>query len=126
MAKEQAVKAVAVTRLKRGLARSGYNVMMTDSADHLAVAIRQIVKETIEATLRSQVQPKLSPPEPPRSTDQSTDRLLYSVKEIQSKLSIGRSTVYHLLDDGQLPSVRIGRRRFVTAAAVAEYVRGLA
>ncbi len=106
---------------------NGYNRLMTDSADHLAVAIRQIVQESVEAALRTQTQPRLSPPEPPRSVDQPTDdRLLYSVKEIQSKLNIGRSTLYHLLEDGQLPSVRIGRRRFVTAAALTEYVRGLA
>ncbi|WP_082162133.1 helix-turn-helix domain-containing protein [Mycolicibacterium chubuense] len=62
-------------------------------------------------------------------SEQSTtrpDRLLYSVKEIQSKLSVSRSTLYHLLDEGQLPSVRIGRRRFVTAAALTEFVKALA
>ncbi|ORA47290.1 hypothetical protein BST22_20170 [Mycolicibacterium chubuense] len=52
--------------------------------------------------------------------------MLYSVKEIQSKLSVSRSTLYHLLDEGQLPSVRIGRRRFVTAAALTEFVKALA
>ncbi|MDN4521569.1 excisionase family DNA-binding protein [Mycolicibacterium austroafricanum] len=99
---------------------------MTDSADQLAIAIRQIVKESVDAALRAQVQPRISPSEPTKSIDDSTGRLLYSFKEIQSKLNIGRSTLYQLLDDGQLPSVRIGRRRLVTAAAVTEYVKGLA
>jgi len=35
--------------------RNGYNRLMTDSADHLAIAIRQIVKESVDAALRAQV-----------------------------------------------------------------------
>lgn len=107
-------------------ARNHYNRLMTDSADHLAVAIRQIVEESVDAALRAQPQRMPSPPEPPRSLDQPTgDRLLYSVQDVQNKLRIGRSTLYNLLKVGRLPSVKIGRRRFVAAAALNDYVRGL-
>ncbi len=53
------------------------------------------------------------------------DRILYPLKEVQQRLSIGRSTVYQLMGNGQLPSVKIGRRRFVTAAALETYIEGL-
>lgn len=39
---------------------------------------------------------------------------------------LGRTKVYELLASGELASVRIGRRRFVPAAAVAQYVARLA
>lgn len=51
--------------------------------------------------------------------------MLYSVQDVQNKLRIGRSTLYNLLKVGRLPSVKIGRRRFVAAAALNDYVRGL-
>lgn len=95
---------------------------MTDSADHLAAAIRQIVKEAVEAALRTQ-SPRSPLPTPPGGPP--TDRMLYSVKEVQTRLGISRSTVYHLLTDGHLASVRVGSRRFVTAAALTDYVQGL-
>ncbi len=53
------------------------------------------------------------------------ERMLYPLNEMQHMLSISRSTVYQLLGDGQLRSVTIGRRRFVTAAAVSAYIEGL-
>ena len=80
-----------------------YNGLMTDSADHLAAAIRQIVRESVEAALRTH--PPTSPLRPPPG-DPPTDRMLYSVKEVQMKLGISRSTVYHLLNDGHLASAR--------------------
>jgi excisionase family DNA binding protein len=51
--------------------------------------------------------------------------MLYPLKEIQQKLGVSRTTVYQLLSGGQLPSVKIGRRRFVTAAALTAYIEGL-
>ncbi|MBY0286199.1 MAG: helix-turn-helix domain-containing protein [Mycobacteriaceae bacterium] len=48
--------------------------------------------------------------------------MLYPLREIQHLLSISRSTVYQLLGDGRLSSVNIGRRRFVTAAALSDYI----
>jgi excisionase family DNA binding protein len=98
---------------------------MTDTADQLAAAIRRVIDDAVEAALRAQPLPA-PPPEPPKPVDElPPERMLYSLKEIQRKLSIGRSTVYQLLSDGQLPSVKIGRRRFVTAAALNAYIEGL-
>jgi excisionase family DNA binding protein len=38
---------------------------------------------------------------------------------------LGRTKVYELITSGQLRTVKIGRRRFVPAAAVEEYVARL-
>lgn len=35
---------------------------------------------------------------------------------------IGRTSVYHLIKSGELPSVTIGRRRFVAVQDLEEYV----
>lgn len=35
---------------------------------------------------------------------------------------LGRTSVYHLIKSGQLPSVTIGRRRFVRVKDIEEYV----
>src|SRR3982074_1890649 len=99
---------------------------MTDTADQLAAAIRQVIDDAVHAALRAQPLPAPRPPEPPKPVEEwSPERMLYPLKEIQEKLSVSRSTVYQLLNDGQLPSVRIGRRRLVTAAALNAYIEGL-
>lgn len=103
----------------------GYPGSVTDSAEHLATAVRQIIDEAVEAALRARPQAAPSPPELPDTINQPADRLLYSVKEIPTKLGISRTTVYQLLGEGRLPSVRIGSRRSVTAQALSTYVQGL-
>lgn len=98
---------------------------MTDSADHLAAAIREVVADAIQAALRANPSPRPQP-EPPKPDDNwPPERRLHPLKEVQRKLSIGRSTVYQLVGNGQLPSVTIGSRRFVTAAALNAYIEGL-
>ena|ERR1700687_1625852 len=98
---------------------------MTDSADQLAAAIRAVINDAVRAALRSQ--PPLEPPKPvdDKQSEWPPERMLYPLKEVQHRLSISRTTVYQLVGDGQLPSVKIGRRRFVTAAALDFYIEGL-
>jgi excisionase family DNA binding protein len=107
---------------------------MPDSADQLAAAIRRVIDDSLRAALRlpqplRQPPPPL-PPEPPKPVEDNhiewpPERMLYPLREIQQRLSISRSTVYQLVGNGQLPSVKIGRRRFVTAAALDAYIEGL-
>lgn len=47
------------------------------------------------------------------------------MKDVQERLSVGRSTAFALVASGQLRSVRIGRRRLVPVAALDEYVAEL-
>jgi excisionase family DNA binding protein len=51
------------------------------------------------------------------------DRLL-SVDEAGAMLGIGRSSVYAEIQAGRLRSIRVGRRRLIAAAAIAEFIVG--
>jgi hypothetical protein len=51
------------------------------------------------------------------------DRALYSIQEARRLLGgISRNTIYQLLRTGQLASVVIGCRRFISPAAIAELI----
>ena len=51
------------------------------------------------------------------------DRALYSIQEARKLLGgISRNTIYHLLRTGQLASVPIGSRRFISAEAIADLI----
>jgi excisionase family DNA binding protein len=51
------------------------------------------------------------------------DRALYSIQEARKLLGgISRNTIYHLLRMGQLASVPIGSRRFISAEAIADLI----
>jgi excisionase family DNA binding protein len=51
------------------------------------------------------------------------DRALYSIQEARKLLGgISRNTIYRLLRSGELASVVIGCRRFISAAAIANLI----
>ena len=52
--------------------------------------------------------------------DVPMDRLAYSPSEAARLLSVGRTFLYTLLQDGKLKSVRLGSRRLITRAAIDE------
>jgi len=52
------------------------------------------------------------------------DRALYSIEETRARLGgISRNSLYAMLRAGNLPSVGIGCRRFVSADAIAVLIR---
>ena len=52
------------------------------------------------------------------------DRALYSIEEARARLGgISRSSLYAILRAGDLPSVVIGCRRFVSAEAIAALIK---
>jgi excisionase family DNA binding protein len=52
-------------------------------------------------------------------------RELYSIEEARKLLGgIARNTIYQLLRNGDLSSVEIGRRRVVSATAIADFITG--
>ena len=59
-------------------------------------------------------------PDPPGPT-----RTLLSVEAAATQLSIGRTTMYALLKNGDVASVRIGRLRRVPAEALTTYTTRL-
>jgi excisionase family DNA binding protein len=50
---------------------------------------------------------------------------LYSVENIMELLNVGRTKVYQEMDSGRLRSVKVGRRRLVSAAALNEFIAQL-
>lgn len=50
---------------------------------------------------------------------------LNSIESTMSKLGLGRSKVYELIAAGELRSVKVGRRRLVSDAAINEFVAHL-
>lgn len=53
--------------------------------------------------------------------DQSNSHL-WPVETVMSRLSIGRTQVFALIANGQLRSVKVGRRRLVSEAAIREFI----
>lgn len=51
--------------------------------------------------------------------------LLLTVEEVAGELRIARRRIYEMIRTGELPSVKIGKSRRITRAAVEEYVAGL-
>ncbi|MGB5760869.1 MAG: helix-turn-helix domain-containing protein [Acidimicrobiales bacterium] len=51
------------------------------------------------------------------------EKLTYTINEVAHALSIGRSTVYELINTGKLPSFTIGARRLIARADVEHYVK---
>lgn len=50
---------------------------------------------------------------------------LLTPTEVAESLRVCRTTVYGLIRTGELESVKVGRRRLITADAVVAYVEGL-
>ncbi|MGW4774964.1 helix-turn-helix domain-containing protein [Nocardia sp. NPDC004278] len=50
---------------------------------------------------------------------------LLNESEVRKLIPIGRSKYYELIGSGELRSVKIGRRRFVTEQAIADYIARL-
>lgn len=72
------------------------------------------VAELIEALRESVREEAASAPRAP-------DRLL-SIEEAADALGIGRTAAYNELQAGRLRSLKVGRRRLVSASAIAAYI----
>ncbi len=79
------------------------------TGDRLALALAELVD-----ALRAEARAEMAP-------DNGPDKLL-SINAAAEALGIGRSALYAELQSGRLRSLKIGRRRLVTSAAIAEYI----
>lgn len=59
---------------------------------------------------------------PESQIDELNSRLL-PVEAVMARLSVGRSMVFELMASGQLRSVKVGRRRLVSEAAICEFIK---
>ncbi|HEY6798595.1 MAG TPA: excisionase family DNA-binding protein [Kineosporiaceae bacterium] len=50
---------------------------------------------------------------------------LLTVPEARARLRVGNTTMFRLLGDGSIRSIKIGRRRLVPESALVEYVAQL-
>jgi excisionase family DNA binding protein len=50
---------------------------------------------------------------------------LNTVEEVMERLRIGRSTAFELIGTRQLRSIKVGRRRLVSEAALIEFIERL-
>lgn len=78
--------------------------------DRLVAALAELV-EALRAEVRAEAEAGARAP----------DRLL-DVESAAGALSIGRSALYSLIGSGELRSIRVGRRRLIPAASIAEYI----
>lgn len=53
-------------------------------------------------------------------------RLLHSVEEATERLGIGRTTMYRLIRDAAIDSVRVGHRRLIPESALVAYIDRIA
>jgi excisionase family DNA binding protein len=53
------------------------------------------------------------------------DRIFYSVPEVASALGVGRSTVYELMNSGELKSAKIRDRRVIPAESVTAFAQSV-
>ncbi len=58
-------------------------------------------------------------------SEQVPAKLLYDIPEVASMLGLGRSHVYGYVMRGDLPSLKLGRRRKITVEAVREFIQRL-
>jgi len=54
-----------------------------------------------------------------------TPAQLHTVEEVMKRLRVGRSTAFGLIASRQLRSVKVGRRRLVSEAAIVEFIENL-
>lgn len=55
----------------------------------------------------------------------SQDKLTYSINEVAAVLGVGRTTVYELIREHQLLSIKIGQRRLVARTDLEAFVTDL-
>ena len=52
----------------------------------------------------------------------AAEQVLYPIPDVMSALSMSRSVIYEQIRAGRLHTVKQGRRRYVTATGISDYV----
>jgi len=56
--------------------------------------------------------------------DGGSEELVYTVDEVRKRLKLSRGATYEAIRNGQIPSLRIGRRILVPASSLARLLGG--
>lgn len=51
------------------------------------------------------------------------EELAYSINRTAKALGVGRSTIYKLINTGEIDALKIGRRTLITTASIARLTR---
>jgi len=90
---------------------SGWHAPVSDTADRLAQALRDLINEAVRAAVHDALRATVQPP----SAEQR--RRLITVAETRKELGgISRTTFYKLVEERSLSMVKIGRRTFVATS----------
>jgi excisionase family DNA binding protein len=89
---------------------------MSDAADRLAKAIRDLIGEAVQAAAERQSVQQPPAPQAPRQ------RLITIAEARQELGGISPTTFYQLVKDGELRVVKIGRRTFVAVSELDKYI----
>jgi len=52
-----------------------------------------------------------------------TEKLTYSLRDAEKALGISHATIYEIINNGQLKTFRIGRRRFISSEALCNFIK---
>ena len=58
----------------------------------------------------------------PKKPELIPDRLTFSIEEAARALGVGRSLIFTLLKEGQLKSIRVGRRRLIPSGELQAFL----
>jgi excisionase family DNA binding protein len=56
------------------------------------------------------------------SIEQNYPNRLLSIAQVRDRLPLSRARLYQLIDSGELPAVRVGRRVFVVSSVLEEFI----
>ena len=114
-------------RQTRATLRSALDAL---AGDHRRTTFPEPRSRSINPPTDQEVQPMIPPPQPfgaPRDPDSGLPvvPLLLTVNQAAELLGMGRSTIYELIDSGELKSVKRGASRRVPLKAVHDYIEHL-
>ena len=92
-------------------------------------SLRQIIATALQGAADA-LRPKLASqlyeshlgPPPPQLDQEPTGRLTLSVTEASESLGVSRSLMYELVASGQVPSIKLGKRRLVPVSALQKWI----
>lgn len=108
--REQAEKCRGLARLTEQLRRQ-----LTDMAVEFDDRARERERSIEDPRTESRSPPPLQPRE-------ATEPLTLSIKDAAKLLGLGRSTIYRLIGDRQLETVKVGRRTLIKTASIRSVV----
>jgi excisionase family DNA binding protein len=87
-------------------------------------AIRQLVHDAVRQALAELDLMPTAASEAELAVTETHTPMAMSVVAAAERLGLSRSTVYDLIADGSLATLRVGRRRLVTESAIEEFLAG--